>query len=128
MKMKHSMLHIAVGLGIGSVVSTVGIALMEGVDGTLFQVFAWLFASALYGAVSLIYDTDFWPLPLQIAVHLALCLFITLITAWKLGYAEHFGILALRIMPSFLIIYFAVSVILFAADHRRARQINEKLR
>lgn len=127
MKMKNILLHIMAGLAIGSVVSTVCISLMDGINGTLIQIFAWLFASALYGAVSLIYDTDFWPLPVQIAEHFILCFVITLITAWKLGYADSLGILALQILPSFLIIYIAVSVILFAADHHSAKQINQKL-
>lgn len=128
MKTKNILLHIVIGLGIGSVVSTSCIALMDGMNGTLTQIFAWLFASALYGSVSLIYDTDFGPLPVQIAIHMLLCFGITLATAWRLGYAESLRILVLRISPSFVLIYVVVSIFLFAADHRRAKQINEKLR
>ncbi len=129
MKLKNVLAHIVIGLGIGSVISSLSIAWMSGVDNTLKQVLAWLLASALYGVVSLLYDTDFWPLPVQIAVHLLLCCGITLATAWKLhGDSLGLGLLVQSVLPGFLVVYVVISLILFAVDHRRAREINEKLK
>ena len=129
MKLKNVLAHIVIGLGIGSVIFSLSIAWMSGVDNTLKQVLVWLLASALYGVVSLLYDTDFWPLPVQIAVHLLLCCGITLATAWKLyGDSLGLGLLVQSVLPGFLVVYVVISLILFAIDHRRAREINEKLK
>ena len=72
--------HVGVSLAIGWAVTTVcmwsfgawqadGMAVMR-----MYTV--WLFASALYGLISLVYDTEL-PLPLAIAIHFIGCAAIT---------------------------------------------------
>lgn len=126
--MKKVLTYACVGLAVGSVISTVCIALMSGFDSTIVQVLAWLAASVLYGLVSLVYESDRLPLPAQIGVHLLLCYGVTLATAGGLGYADSLGMLVAATLPSFLIIYVVITAVALLSSAHTARQINEKLR
>lgn len=126
--MKKVLHYIVIGLGIGSVVSTGCIALMDGMDSTLVQVFGWLAASALFGLVSLVYEIERIALPAQIGVHLLLCFGITLTTAWLLGYMESLWALAVGILPSFFVIYVVITAVALGSSAYTARKINEKLK
>lgn len=127
--LRNVILHMVIGLGIGSVVTVAGLTLMGNMDDTLRQVIAWLCASACYGLISLIYETERLPLRLVQAIHLLGCLAVTLFTGWRLGYFTLWGWTAAGSMvASFLVIYVAVSVGIYLVDHRSARMINEKLK
>lgn len=126
--MKRILTYVTIALAIGSVVSGVCIALMSGMDSTITQVFAWLAASVLYGLVSMIYETERFPLPALIGIHLLLCFGITIVTASLLGYADSVGALAIGILPSFLIIYAVVTVVALGTSAHAAKKINEKLK
>lgn len=126
---RNAVLHLVIGLGIGSVVSTGGLVLMGNMDDTLRQVIAWLCASACYGLISLIYETERLPLRLVQTIHLLGCLGVTLFTGWRLGYFALWGWTAAGSMVvSFLVIYVAVSVGIYLMDHRSARMMSEKLK
>lgn len=126
---KKVILYIVVGLGIGSVVSTAGLVLMGNLDGTLRQVIAWLCASACYGLISLVYETEKLSLRLVQAIHLLGCLGVTLFTGWRLGYFAAWGwTAAASMVVSFLVIYTLVSVGIYLVDHRSARIMSEKLK
>lgn len=118
---QNVILYIVVGLGIGSVVSTAGLVLMGNLDGTLRQVIAWLCASACYGLISLVYETEKLSLRLVQAIHLLGCLGVTLFAAW--GWTA-----AVSMVVSFLVIYTLVSVGIYLVDHRSARIMSEKLK
>lgn len=125
---KKLVIHIGVGLAVGSVISTACMALMGALDGTLVQVMAWLGASALYGVVSMIYDIESIPLPFAIGLHAALCFGITLGTSYLLGYEEYFGPwFALQLLPVFIIIYLAVSLGIWLYGRHCARTTSERL-
>ena len=123
--------HILVAVGIGAIVSTVCMYCLNPdpvVRETLKNTAAWLVASALFGLLSKIYDSDALPMPLAMALHMGGCLVITLATCWLLGYAEFGGNFFLAIVPLFFVIYALISVLIFWADHKSAREVNEKLK
>lgn len=118
---------LSAGLAIGSVVSVICLYFMNGADGTLKQMAAWLTASALYGIISIIYENDSVSFPLLTAIHMVLCAAVTLITAYLLGYASSFFELAVHVLPLFVIIYIIISAALHLYGVFYARKVSEKL-
>ena len=119
--------YLGTGLAVGSVTTCVCLAAMNGMDGTLLQVMAWLCASALYGLVSIIFEAESLPLPLAIGIHLLLCLGITLGTGYLLGYSAQFGSLFLAIIPVFLVLYGLISAGIWLYSRHCARDTNDRL-
>ena len=123
--------HVLVAIGIGAIVSTLCMLAFNSnpvVQETLKNTGAWLIASALFGVLSKIYDSDALPLPLTVAIHMGGCLAVTLVTCWLLGYAELGGNFFLAVVPLFFVIYVVISMLVFWADHKSAREVNEKLK
>ena len=123
--------HILVAVGIGAIVSTICMYAANSsplVQETLKNTGAWLIASALFGIFSKIYDCEELPLPAAIGIHMGGCLVVTLVTCWLLGYAEFGGNFFLAIVPLFLVIYAVIAGLLFWADHKSAREVNERLK
>ena len=118
-------------VGIGAIVSTLCLLAFNPdpvVQETLKNTGAWLIASALYGLLAEIYEWEILPLPAAIGIHMGGCLAITLVTCWLLGYAELGGNFFLAIVPVFLVIYAVIFAVIFWADHKSAREVNEKLK
>ena len=129
--LKNAAGHIIVAVGIGAIISTACMLCMNSdpvVRETLRNTAAWLVASAFYGLISLIYDTDVLPLPALIAIHAGGCLAVTLVTCWLLGYASLGGNFFLAIIPLFLVVYAAVAVLVFWFEHKSAQEVNRKLK
>lgn len=118
---------LSAGLAIGSIVSVICLYFLNGADGTIKQVAAWLTASALYGIISIIYENDSVSFPLLTAIHMVLCAAVTLITAYLLGYAASFAELAAHVLPLFIIIYIIISAVLHLYGIFCARRVSEKL-
>ena len=130
-KIINVVMHVIVAVGIGAIISTICMLCFNSdpvVRETLLNVAAWLVASALYGLISLIYDTDFLPLPALIAIHAGGCLAITLVTCWLLGYASLGGNFFLAIIPLFFVIYVVISVLVFWSEHKSAQEVNRRLK
>ena len=123
--------HILVAVGIGAIVSTVCMFVLQPepvAHDVLKQTSAWLVASALFGILSKIYDCEALPLPAAIGIHMGGCLTITLATCWLLGYAELGGNFFFAILPVFLVIYGVISGLVFWADHKSAEEVNQNLK
>lgn len=130
-KMIHVVKHVVFAVGIGAIISTACMLCFNSnpvVRATLCNTAAWLVASALYGLISLIYDTDVLPLPALIAIHAGGCLAVTLVTCWLLGYASLGGNFFLAIIPLFLVVYAVISVLVFWFEHKSAQEVNRKLK
>ena len=133
--MKEKVLDILKGIlisvGIGAIVSTICMYSANPdpfVRETLKNTGAWLIASALYGLLSRVYDRDGLSLPAAMAIHMGGCLAITLATCWLLGYAEFGGNFFLAIVPVFLVIYLVIFAVIYGAESKGAREVNQKLR
>ncbi len=126
--------HIIVGLGIGFVVVTVSFWLcgayeMGGLE-LMRQMTAWLVASALYGLVSLIYDSGI-AFPAVLAIHFIGCTTVTLVASYASGIMTylnwHFVDWCTHILPSFVIVYIIISVLVTLVDKCETKKINQKI-
>ena len=101
---------IGVGLAVGSVVSLACIRFWSGPDPVLTEVAVWLAASVLYGLISLLFQLNWGPWKV-LPLHCLLCLAVTLSVGTVLGYAATPMELARTIVPDFLIVYLAITVV-----------------
>lgn len=130
-KMLNVVKHVIFAVGIGAIVSTACMLCLNSdpvAREILCNTAAWLVASALYGLISLIYDTDLLPLPALIAIHAGGCLAVTLVTCWLLGYTNLGGNFFLAIIPLFFVIYVVISVLVFWSEHKSAQEVNRRLK
>ena len=83
--------YAATGLAIGSIIScaclcAASLAFSGAIHPVLVEVMAWLGASLVYGLASMLFEWERLSLPLATALHMAVCLTITLLVAYGLGY------------------------------------------
>ena len=129
---KKIMKHLIVGLGIGFVVTTACLwmfKLNEASGAEVMRQFTtWLGASALYGLISLIYDSDI-PFPLSLTIHFTACAAVTFIASYISGilnfmqWYEWF----IYVLPVFIILYFIIGVVMTVTTQCQAKKINEKI-
>ncbi len=125
--MKKAFGYLQKGLSIGAVVSTLLLILLQGMDGTLLQVLVWLCASAAYGLISLIFETERLNFLTATIIHFVLCASVTIGAGAFLRYSESFWGLAKGILPTFLIVYAIIYTCSYFGTRANARKINEKL-
>ena len=116
------------GMGIGSPIFTACLGPGGNDSAGLRDTTAWLAASAVYGMLSLIYEADGLKLPVKVGLHALLCGLISLAVGRFLGYGESLGTLFLGMAPVFILIYGLIWGAMYAADRRRARKLNERLK
>lgn len=93
------------------------------------QFTTWLAASAMYGVISLVYDTDI-PFPLSLVIHFAACAAVTFAAGAVSGltdvikWYEWF----VYVLPMFIVIYVIIGVSVTIAVRCQARKINEKIK
>ncbi len=125
--------HVGVSLAIGWTVTTAcmwafGAYNAEGLA-VMRMYTAWLAASALYGLISLIYDTEL-PLPLSIALHLIGCIAITFGGSWAAGLFDVFDpwpFWFIYVLPIFFIIYLIIGAAVTVAEKLKEKKINDEL-
>lgn len=124
--------HIIVGLGIGFVCTTACLWLFGAYNGdgmaVMRQFSAWLGASFLYGAVSVIYDSDI-PFPLSLIIHFTACLLITYAASAVSGLFNFikWGEWFIYVLPSFVIIYLIIGTVTTLAAKGTSKKINDKI-
>lgn len=126
--------HIVVGLAIGFVVVTACFWLFgayeTGSMELMRQMTAWLVASACYGLVSLIYDSRL-SFPAVLGIHFAGCAAITLAASYAsgiMGYLNwHFSDWCTHILPTFVVLYLIISVVVTLIDKCETKKINKKI-
>lgn len=125
--------HIIVGLGIGFVVTTASLwafGLYEESGMTVMRQFtAWLIASPLYGLISMIYDSD-KPFPLSLAIHFVACAAVTFAASAVSGIFEFMKWYEwfIYVLPVFIIIYIAISIVVTVIIKYQEKQINKKIK
>ena len=125
--------HIGTGLAIGFVATTACLWFFGAYEASGFVVMrmytVWLAASALYGVVSLIYDSEL-PQPLAITVHFLSCAAVTFAASAGAGLFEMFSpwpYWFIYVLPTFVVIYIIIGVATTIADRVQAKKINEKI-
>lgn len=124
--------YAATGLAIGSIISCACLCVMSlaysgAIPPVLVEVMAWLGASIVFGVSSMLFDWERLPLPLATALHMLICLGVTLLVAYGLGYGAGLSLL-LGVAPLFLATYAAIYLGFFFHDRRCARQANQRLK
>ncbi len=131
--MKYKIIdHLIIGLGIGFVVTTASLwafGLYEATGMMVMRQFTtWLAASALYGLISLIYDSDI-PFPLTLGIHFTGCAIITFIASIISGiikFTEWFEWF-IYVLPVFIGIYIIIGIAVTIVTKCQEKQINKKM-
>lgn len=124
--------HIIVGLGIGFVITTACLwifRLYEASGAEVMRQFTtWLAASALYGLISLIYDSDIH-FPLSLAIHFTACASVTFIASYVSGILNYMQWYQwfIYVLPIFVIIYIIIGVAMTVTTQCQAKKINTKI-
>ncbi len=124
--------HIMVGLSIGFVCTTVCLWIFGAYEATgiavMRQFTTWLMASALYGLISLIYDTSI-PLPASLSIHFIGCAAITFIASIISGIMEFMPWYEwfIHVLPVFVLIYIVIGAVTTITTRCQAKKINKKL-
>lgn len=129
---KKIMEHIIIGLAIGFVVTTISLwcfKVYEAPGITVMREFTtWLFASALYGIISLIYDTD-TPFPLSLIIHFVACAAVTFAASFISGIMNFMNWYEwfMYVLPVFVLIYIVIGAITTMVTRCQAKKINKKM-
>lgn len=126
--------HIVVGLGIGFVVATACLWIFGVYEATGMEVMrqytVWLVASALYGLVSMIYDSSI-SFPYSLIIHFVVCAAVTFAAVFAsgimVGYTGSWYAVILAVLPVFVVIYIVVGAAVTLACRCEAKKINEKI-
>ncbi len=124
--------HLIVGLGIGFVVTTASLWAFGLYEATgmavMLQFTTWLAASALYGLISMIYDSDI-PFPLTFAIHFTGCAVITFIASAVSGIMEFMQWYEwfIYVLPVFVGIYIIIGIVVTITTKWQEKQINKKM-
>lgn len=129
---KKIMNHIGVGLAIGFVCTTVCLWIFGGYEASGFAVMrmftVWLFASALYGLISMVYDMHI-PFPINLIIHFLACLLTTFAASLISGIFEFIKWYEwfIYVLPSFIIIYVIIGLVSEIITRYQTKQINKKI-
>lgn len=124
--------HIITGLGIGFIITTIclwAFKLDQASGAEVMRQFTtWLFASALYGLISIIYDTSI-PFPFSLAVHFLLCAAVTFVASIVSGIMSYMQWYQwfIYILPVFIGIYILIGLVMTIVTRCDANKINNKI-
>lgn len=141
---KKLLLYTTVGMGIGFLITNVMFwfsaagsgnlaeeSALLAMDKMIMQYTVWMIASALYGAASLILESERLRPSIRSIVHFLVCLTITL-CAWsavKVLLSGTFHLTSLfLLLVEFVIIYLAIFFTMYRYARADAKEINEKLK
>ncbi len=125
--------HIIIGLAIGFVVTTISLWCFKVYEAPGISVMreftTWLVASALYGIISLIYDTDI-PFPVSLIIHFTACAAVTFAAAFVSGIMEFMKWYEwfIYVLPVFILIYIVIGAAITITTRCQAKKINEKMK
>jgi len=130
-RQNHSLIDYALtGLGFGFPITLICMILIGGMNGVVKEFFTWMVASALFGIISGVLNSDKCELklPVAMALHCLLCLAVATGAGAIIGYADNFLELLKGILPVFVIVYVIVYAVCIALMKREEKKINEALK
>ena len=113
-----------VGVGIGSIITTICISIMAGPLCRTKDFAVWIIVSAIIGIVTKLMYSDKINLLVSTIIHLCVS-FVS--ASYICGYGNTLMELVKNILPVFLIIYFVIYVIIFAATKLNEKAVNKAL-
>lgn len=125
---KKAVVYAGIGIAIGSVASTVSMACIGGVDGTLKQVLVWQVVSAFFGLATWIMYADFGNLLIRTILHFVLCFVIAVTTGTVLEYYGGWFQCAIGMFLPFILIYMVIYAVIFGVTSVEVKRMNQKLK
>jgi hypothetical protein len=126
--MKKYVLNAIIGMGFGFPITLLSMILIGGYNVVIREFLIWMIASAMYGLLSTVMDSEKidFPLPVSIGLHFFGCLVITMGAALLCGYVSSIRSVLPILIPA-VIIYIAVFFVSFLLMKQNEKQINKTL-
>lgn len=128
MKKLLNILHFGIiGTGVGFFMTAMSVRFVGAEGCTVKEMLIWAVASFICGVITIIMFTDKLKLPVATLIHF-ICVFCAVLGAnTACGYNNSIIDTLKNMLPTFLIIYFAVYLIVFFCAKSSANQINKVL-
>ncbi len=126
--MKKYVLNAIIGMGFGFPITLLCMALIGGYNAVVQEFLVWMVASALYGLLSTVMDSqkNELPMPISFGIHFFGCAIITLGAALLCGYIRSLTDVLPILIPA-IVIYIAICGICFLLMKKNEKDINEAL-
>ncbi|MBR6596147.1 MAG: DUF3021 domain-containing protein [Oscillospiraceae bacterium] len=126
--MKKYVLNAIIGMGFGFPITLLCMTLIGGYNAVVGEFWVWMAASALYGLLSTVLDSEKFdlPLPVSIGLHALGCIVITVCAALLCGYIKSVADVLSILVPA-CIIYVVVCLICFLLMKQNEKNINKAL-
>ena len=127
--MKKYVLNAIIGMGFGFPITLLCMLLIGGYNPVMREFLVWMAASALYGVLSTVMDSEKidLPLPASIGLHFCGCAAITIGAALLCGYIHSVADVLPILIPA-VIIYLVVCFVCFLLMKQNEKQINKALK
>ena len=127
--MKKYVLNAIIGMGFGFPITLLCMALIGGYNAVVQEFLVWMVASALYGVLSTVMNSEKidLPLPASIGLHALGCIVITMGAALLCGYIKSIADVLPVLLPA-LVIYIVVCLICFLLMKQNEKEINKALK
>lgn len=127
-KIQLVLTYFIVSVGIGAITTTIALFINYGMTDILKQITVWLTASAVIGIASLIYERASLSHFTATLIHASITVVVVLYSGWILGYGDgSLSLLIMRMLPSFIIIYTAIHLVLFLFHRAALSDLNHRL-
>ncbi len=127
MKIKDIILACITGIGIGMPITILCMTLIGGYNGVIKEFLVWLIASALFGALSLLFRISKLNLVVATIIHCVGCLLITCGACKIIGYSDSFSQILLAVLPVFVVVYGVIYAVSIISMKKEAKKANEAL-
>ncbi len=127
MKIKNILLACITGIGIGMPVTILCMSLIGGFNEAVKEVLVWLVASALFGLLSLIFNSNRMNLILSTVIHCVGCLSVTCAACIINGYSSNLFEMLPAILPVFVVVYAVIYTSAMISSKKEAKKITETL-
>lgn len=116
-----------VGVGIGSIITTICMSIMAGPLCRTKDFAVWIIVSAIIGIVTKLMYSDKISLVLSTAIHFCVSFVSVISASYICGYGKTLAELIKNILPVFLIIYVVVYIIIFIVSKLNEKAANNAL-
>ncbi|MDO4287532.1 MAG: DUF3021 family protein [Eubacteriales bacterium] len=128
-KIQTIFLYMMVGIAFGAIAITVALVINVGMTDVTKQIIVWLTAAAILGLFSTVYELDGFTHLTATLIHAPVTCIIALVCGWILNYGDgSFSLLLLRMLPSIVVIYVMIHLILFLFRRATLKTINNHLK
>lgn len=128
MKIKNVILACISGIGIGMPITLLCMTLIGGYNGVIREFLVWLIASALFGVLSLVFQSSKINFIVATIIHCIGCLLVTCTSCAVIGYSDNFVSILLAVLPIFVVVYAVIYTVSIITMKKEAKKANEALK